>query len=589
MRVFAALLGVAALTSPSLAVGGTAPPSDCGKTLVFARALPGSPLAGGVVNIGGVVFFELTGTCVPGPYVMDASVEIDFGTFGTFSDSILTAVSTGFTNLPFAVLVPPGAPLNCVVRGQATVTFPDGTEASAALPPTLYCFAREKPGMPGTPLLEVQRQSGAAAFAHPGDQTIHVLSVTNHGNADFIGTLTLQSRQQGQLPVGGVVSEPPGSGLYSNSAPISGENFPIALPGHVDIDGCVILPPNPHSAQIPMEIENLVIAPGQTKVFDIAARSWPLSARGNMSHLDARVEGTISSQNVAGCAAFIIGADSQVQPTYLCIDAGATTTIQPVVGNQLLFFGNPSSMSSFQVVADLAGVQINVVGQVPFATDLTVDAASLTNDHGRIRAAISRAGNPTLFDDTDIFDLTLDFQVRNYGTPTFPAISSIQTILNAPTGFQTLYPYAIGRAEVLTDGRGSGAIFEFLYQLSIDAITSDKVRVPVDIQSMNVAATPTGFRVVARGSAAGLRGVSTTLGELDVKGDFRGTTGIGLGPHSCPGDITGDSMVDFNDLNEVLANWGLVVPPKTNGDCDGDSDVDFDDLNIVLNYWGTSC
>ena len=43
----------------------------------------------------------------------------------------------------------------------------------------------------------------------------------------------------------------------------------------------------------------------------------------------------------------------------------------------------------------------------------------------------------------------------------------------------------------------------------------------------------------------------------------------------CPGDITGDGSVDFEDLNTVLGGW--------------DVDYDFDDLNAVLGNWNVAC
>lgn len=58
-----------------------------------------------------------------------------------------------------------------------------------------------------------------------------------------------------------------------------------------------------------------------------------------------------------------------------------------------------------------------------------------------------------------------------------------------------------------------------------------------------------------------------------------------VGP-MCPGDATGDGMVDFDDLNEVLGNWGTSGP---DGDVDESGTVDFDDLNEVLANWGAMC
>ncbi|MCA9310071.1 MAG: SBBP repeat-containing protein, partial [Phycisphaerales bacterium] len=57
----------------------------------------------------------------------------------------------------------------------------------------------------------------------------------------------------------------------------------------------------------------------------------------------------------------------------------------------------------------------------------------------------------------------------------------------------------------------------------------------------------------------------------------------------CPGDADGDRMVDFDDLNEVLGNWGMTGMAGIPGDVTGNGVVDFDDLNEVLSNWGIAC
>ncbi len=61
-------------------------------------------------------------------------------------------------------------------------------------------------------------------------------------------------------------------------------------------------------------------------------------------------------------------------------------------------------------------------------------------------------------------------------------------------------------------------------------------------------------------------------------------------PMECPGDATGDNMVNFDDLNIVLGAWGTAGPA---GDVaplgGGDGMVNFDDLNLVLANWLQSC
>ncbi|MEQ8745783.1 C39 family peptidase [Pyruvatibacter sp.] len=60
-------------------------------------------------------------------------------------------------------------------------------------------------------------------------------------------------------------------------------------------------------------------------------------------------------------------------------------------------------------------------------------------------------------------------------------------------------------------------------------------------------------------------------------------------PPACPGDADGNGVVDFDDLNLVLAHWTNFVPPGQFGDVTGDGFVDFDDLNLVLANWGNVC
>ena len=52
------------------------------------------------------------------------------------------------------------------------------------------------------------------------------------------------------------------------------------------------------------------------------------------------------------------------------------------------------------------------------------------------------------------------------------------------------------------------------------------------------------------------------------------------------GDLDGDGFVGINDLNIVLANWNLAVPPGDPlADPSGDGFVGIDDLNFVLGNW----
>lgn len=56
----------------------------------------------------------------------------------------------------------------------------------------------------------------------------------------------------------------------------------------------------------------------------------------------------------------------------------------------------------------------------------------------------------------------------------------------------------------------------------------------------------------------------------------------------CPGDCNQDDVVNFADLNLVLANFGLTGRYIL-GDADDDDDCDFVDLNLVLSSFGSGC
>lgn len=58
---------------------------------------------------------------------------------------------------------------------------------------------------------------------------------------------------------------------------------------------------------------------------------------------------------------------------------------------------------------------------------------------------------------------------------------------------------------------------------------------------------------------------------------------------SIPGDLNGDGVVNFADLNTVLSNFGASgAPGSTPGDATGDGTVNFSDLNVVLSNFGST-
>ena len=54
----------------------------------------------------------------------------------------------------------------------------------------------------------------------------------------------------------------------------------------------------------------------------------------------------------------------------------------------------------------------------------------------------------------------------------------------------------------------------------------------------------------------------------------------------CPGDLSGDGLVDSIDLGLLLALWGTDGQNNPQADIDGDGVVDSVDLGLVLSGWG---
>lgn len=98
---------------------------------------------------------------------------------------------------------------------------------------------------------------------------------------------------------------------------------------------------------------------------------------------------------------------------------------------------------------------------------------------------------------------------------------------------------------------------------------------------------------------AGKVAVSYQHGGFDAKSNmvysniYVATTHIGSAP-SCTGDVTGDNVVNVDDLLAVIANWGTCddvndCPPDIapQGNPAGDGVVNVDDLLLVISAWGT--
>lgn len=58
-------------------------------------------------------------------------------------------------------------------------------------------------------------------------------------------------------------------------------------------------------------------------------------------------------------------------------------------------------------------------------------------------------------------------------------------------------------------------------------------------------------------------------------------------PDPMPGDVTGDWLVNSDDLVSLLSHWGAIDAPRDHGDLNQDGLVGSDDYVEVLTYWGS--
>ncbi len=58
---------------------------------------------------------------------------------------------------------------------------------------------------------------------------------------------------------------------------------------------------------------------------------------------------------------------------------------------------------------------------------------------------------------------------------------------------------------------------------------------------------------------------------------------------SCVGDADGNGVVNFGDINAVLANWGGGAGCLPTGDADSNGLINFQDITAVIANWGGSC
>ncbi len=191
-----------------------------------------------------------------------------------------------------------------------------------------------------------------------------------------------------------------------------------------------------------------------------------------------------------------------------------------------------------------------------------------------------------------------EFNVRQFGQVALPMDLKIEGGTFTPAG------PAIGTSTIdgsLDQQAGSAIRIDLDSSTSSDLVeVEDNVILDGDL-TLDLGFAPLGtemFTVIDNLGASPVFGTFTDQPESSsIAATFGGTTynfavtyaggdGNDVVIGACFGDATGDGVIDFDDLNTVLSNWG---EPGPEGDLNGSGLVDFDDLNLVLSAWEMDC
>lgn len=178
----------------------------------------------------------------------------------------------------------------------------------------------------------------------------------------------------------------------------------------------------------------------------------------------------------------------------------------------------------------------------------------------------------------------LDADTGGNGLQNYPVLSAAEasgasvritgSLHTAPSRVFTVEFFA--SAECDPSGFGEGERF-----LGRVDVTTDSIGV-ADIDATLVSAVSASEWITATATDRHTQSTSEFSACIDITGD----TGSG----ACPGDASGNAVVDVDDLNMILAAWGTEVGAGSPLDLAGANGwVDVDDLNTILAHWQAAC
>jgi hypothetical protein len=569
---WAASLMVTALSSVALAQIGTPPPFFCGRTYVLSAAVPDGNVAADqattvrVYTLHFLNLIEFDNQCPDPPYSVSMSASLGCvpgpssgpTAFGPF------AHNEGFKVIPIDVPIPADAPRLCDLVITATVTFADGMQIAQTAEQKVS-IVEPAPGDPLVPRITIQNVNNARARgvdplgrgllgAAPGDEAAWVYRITNNDpDQPFIGELKVDLRNVAGLPTVLAGTNDTGRGVFALADSGGGDNFPLAFGDAPLDDGCLTLPPTPHTTPVSVIEQTVEIGPGETRDIEVRSRSWPLSAEGAAGQSSVVLEGAFydslgrgysGSWGAAGGVHTVfldsLG-DAYIDPQppqFGCPNQNARATLGvdatdpngPAAG---LLCGTSDCPAwtvenqGWQVNfgLDLAGMQLLVNGSPISSGQNFSGITQVDGQHVRNVAEFSFI-QPRAPPNAVITMVTpIDIKVTDVITSTNPMQVDalwLDGVSGAPNGFDDVFPAASGEVTLVDPDSGETAVVKFVQQFSavgVEVVTFNSVpmtNISVDIDVQN----PNRYVVTSTWTATN-PGTRNMLG-FDVMNDYRG-------------------------------------------------------------------
>ncbi len=511
-------------------------------------------------------------------------------------------------------LVQPSIPTGIyLVQGIARVVLTNGQTFTNS-GDSCVAIVDAAPNDPSLPRLDVELLTFPSAPAGAGDHIANRYRITNNDPMhSYSGDFIVRNKNSATLPMiesfGNPGSDP--FFVYSIAAPADGDNFPLAFSTDLAPGMCLPLPPNPGDPAVPEIVSSITLAPGETIEVEVVSRGWGMCSGGSGCEQVAVLQGFYTDgTQLDACAGGATIIDDAVPPQYACNDgeSGAVAHYPPPSPGQttLTWHAQPSPTNQFDVITGAPGqIPANADGD-PLMSQLRV--VPVNDRWARYEWTLFNPdGTPLRANALIEASLPINVAVQSDDLSAVIADAQFMFFPGEPAGFENVFPFGKGMIAVdkLPTPFVVDSFFDIFFQIEAAAFgiecpdksglrgpgggSTSGSSLPMESFSLNFGPIPDGARFTANVQVRVPEcpgGAQALTVAVNLKRGF--ARAAATADIDCPGDTNGDNVVNFTDLNAVLATFGQSGTGLA-GDVNGDGVVNFEDLNEVLSNFGLKC